>query len=254
MSNDSAALRERLAGWLALAVASALAWWMTLDQARAMADMPHCDGTMGLSFLPFVGTWTSMMTAMMLPSVAPVATLWSWSIRRSARGAERASRLVLFAAGYLGAWAALGALAFGVEAAADALLLHAPKAAPWFGSAIYASAGAFQLTRWKDACLRHCRSPVGALAHYSGVRGPWRDLRVGAHHGIWCVGCCAGLMAAMIAVGLMNVPAMVALALVVFLEKTWRYGPALSRFAGIVLLGAALLAPFHPELLPGLAR
>ncbi|HBZ70451.1 MAG TPA: hypothetical protein DEP35_12275 [Deltaproteobacteria bacterium] len=254
MSKDSAVLREVLAGWLALAVASALAWWVTLDQARAMADMPQCDGTMGLSFLPFVGTWTAMMTAMMLPSVAPVAIPWSRSIRRSARGTERVSRLALFAAGYLGAWAALGALAFAAEVATDALVLHAPRTAPWLGSAIYASAGAFQLTRWKDACLRHCRSPVGALAHYSGVRGPWRDLRVGVHHGIWCMGCCAGLMAVLIAVGLMNVPAMVALALVVFLEKTWRYGPALSRVAGVALLGGALLAPFHPGLLPGLAR
>jgi len=252
--NDSAALRETLPGWLALCVASALAWWVTLDQAHAMADMPQCSGTMGLSFLPFVGTWTAMMTAMMLPSVSPVAILWSRGIRRAARGAERLSRLSLFAAGYLGAWAALGAAAYVVCIAADTLVQRVPHATPWLGSAIYAGAGAFQLTRWKGACLRHCRSPLGALALYSGTQGALRDLRVGAHHGIWCAGCCAGLMAVLIALGLMNVPAMVALALVVFLEKTWRYGPATARWAGVGLLALAAFAPFEPWLLPGLAR
>jgi len=254
MGNDSVEFREALAGWLALGVASAFAWWVTLDQARSMAEMPQCSLTMGLPFLPFVGTWTAMMTAMMLPSAAPVAILWSKSIRRTARGTAQTARLILFAAGYLGAWASLGALAFAVCAVVDALVLHAPRAAPWLGAAIYAGAGAFQLTPWKDACLRHCRSPVGALAHYAAVRGRVRDFRVGLHHGIWCAGCCAGLMAVLIAVGLMNVPAMVALALVVFLEKTWRYGPGLSRWAGVSLLAMAALAPFHPGLLPGLAR
>jgi predicted metal-binding membrane protein len=73
-------------------------------------------------------------------------------------------------------------------------------------------AGLYQLTPFKDVCLRHCRSPLMQLLHYANFKRRWRDLRVGLHHGLYCVGCCWGLMAVLIAVGSMNVAAMAALA------------------------------------------
>jgi predicted metal-binding membrane protein len=42
--------------------------------ARTMGNGP---GTMGLALLPFLGLWVVMMAAMVLPSVAPVAVLWT---------------------------------------------------------------------------------------------------------------------------------------------------------------------------------
>ena len=39
--------------------------------------MGNGPGTMGLALLPFLGLWVLMMAAMMLPSVAPVAVLWT---------------------------------------------------------------------------------------------------------------------------------------------------------------------------------
>src|SRR5215831_21187487 len=55
-------------------IAAAGAWAATVVLARGMAGMT---GTMGLGLAVFVAVWTLMMTAMMLPSVAPTASLYA---------------------------------------------------------------------------------------------------------------------------------------------------------------------------------
>jgi predicted metal-binding membrane protein len=93
---------------------------------------------------------------------------------------------------------------------------------------------------------------MSSMLHYANFRGRWRDLRVGVVHGLYCVGCCWGLMLVLVAVGVMNVAAMAALAVVIFLEKLWRRGSGLSSVVGAAFLGIAALAPIYPWLLPGL--
>lgn len=75
---------------------------------------------------------------------------------------------------------------------------------------------------------------------------------MGIHHGAYCVGCCAGLMVVLIPLGVMNVAAMAALALVIFMEKLWSRGFLLTSVVGAAFLVLALLAPFQDWLLPGL--
>jgi predicted metal-binding membrane protein len=91
-----------------------------------------------------------------------------------------------------------------------------------------------------------------SLLHYANYKGAMRDLRVGAHHGIYCVGCCWGLMLVLVAVGVMNIPAMIALATVIFLEKLWKRGWLLTRVVGVAFLLIAVAAAFNPSLLPAL--
>ncbi len=69
-------------------------------------------GTMGMSLVAFVAMWTAMMAAMMLPSMAPVAILWTRSILRQRWNAVAYYRIALFVFGYLLAWAFAGVLAF----------------------------------------------------------------------------------------------------------------------------------------------
>jgi predicted metal-binding membrane protein len=88
--------------------------------------------------------------------------------------------------------------------------------------------------------------------YYLGFKGRGRDLRVGLHHGATCAGCCWGLMIVLIAVGVMNVSAMAALAVVVFAEKLWRHGKAFAQATGVVLVVIGVLAIWFPWLLPGL--
>jgi predicted metal-binding membrane protein len=241
--------RQLALPWLALAVLAAVAWAITLMLARHMGNGP---GTMGLTLLPFLGLWVVMMAAMMLPSVAPVAVLWTRLIGGVSVGFGRVARMSAFLAGYLLAWAAIGAIAFAALVGTGRLLATSPAAAKWLGVAIFVAAGIYQLTPWKNWCLRRCRSPIGSLMYYVGFKGRGRDLRVGLHHGATCAGCCWGLMILLIAVGVMNVAVMVGLAVVIFAEKLWRYGKPFGQAVGIVLVAVGVLAIWFPSLLPGL--
>ncbi|MBI3647314.1 MAG: DUF2182 domain-containing protein [Actinobacteria bacterium] len=165
-------------------------------------------------------------------------------------GAVRAVRAASFLGGYLVSWAAFGVAAYAAVSWAGRLAGHG--AARWAGAGVYAAAGLYQLTPVKQACLRSCRSPFGYVMARSAAAGRLRDLRTGIHHGLTCVSCCWALMGVLVAVGVMNLGAMAVLATVVLLEKTWRGGPGLARGLGLVLLFLAVLAPFHPGLLPGL--
>jgi predicted metal-binding membrane protein len=241
--------RQLALPWIAVAALAAAAWAVTVMQARNMGNGP---GTMGLALLPFLGLWLLMMAAMMLPSVAPVAVLWTRLISGVSTGPGRVARMSLFLSGYLLAWAACGAIAFAALTGTGRLLAASPAAAKWLGVAIFITAGIYQLTPWKEWCLRRCRSPIGALMYYSGFKGRGRDVRVGLHHGATCVGCCWGMMILLIAVGVMNVAVMAALAVVIFAEKLWRHGKPFGRAAGVLLVAVGVLAIWFPWLLPGL--
>jgi predicted metal-binding membrane protein len=66
--------RQLAVPWIAVAALAAVAWAVTAVLAQKMGNGP---GTTGLALLPFLGLWVMMMAAMMLPSVAPVAVLWT---------------------------------------------------------------------------------------------------------------------------------------------------------------------------------
>jgi predicted metal-binding membrane protein len=114
---------------------------------------------------------------------------------------------------------------------------------PRVGGAILLIAGAYQLTSLKAACLAHCQSPLGFLMAH------WRDgslgaFRMGARHGLYCLGCCWALMLVLFVVGVMNLAWIAALAAFVFVEKLGIAPRAVSRAAGVVLIvaGVALIA------------
>ena len=242
-------LRQLLPGWIALCLVAVLAWTVTVTWAGSMGVGA---GTMGLSFGAFLVVWAIMMAAMMFPSVAPMAIVWIRSVAARPNRWGRMTGISSFLAGYLFAWTAFGAAVYAVLIGADRLANDSPDAARWAGAAVFVLAGVYQLTLLKSACLRHCRTPLGSLFHYASYKGLGRDFRVGTHHGLYCIGCCWGLMIVLIAVGAMNVPVMVALAGVILIEKVWRYGRAFSRWIGVALLVVAGLVPFIPSLMPGL--
>lgn len=243
------AARDIAAAWFLIVLVAVLAWVLTVGQARGMGVGP---GTMGMALPLFLLLWVTMMAAMMLPSMAPVALTWVRGIGRQSSGWTRTVRTVEFVGGYLLVWTAFGLLAYAaLVLTGDAVEGH-PTAGRWIGAAAFLLAGLYQLGPLKNVCLRHCRDPMGHLVRYAGFRAPARDLRVGAHHGAYCVGCCAGLMIVLVPLGVMNVAAMAGLAVVIFVEKLWSRGPMLARGVGVAFLVLAVLAPFQEWLLPGL--
>lgn len=241
--------RDLAAAWFLMVLLAALAWALTVQQSRHMGMEP---GTMGLALPLFLLLWVVMMAAMMLPSVAPVAITWVRGINRRSAGSARVLRIAGFVGGYLLAWTAFGLLVYGALAGAGHLVDRDPGTGRWIGAAAFLLAAVQQFGPLKRVCLRHCRNPMFQLLQYSRFR-PWaKDLRVGAHHGLYCVGCCWGLMVVLIPLGVMNVAVMAGLAAVIFLEKLWRQGPWLAWAVGLVFLVLAVLAPFQDWLLPGL--
>ncbi|MEV5514276.1 DUF2182 domain-containing protein [Streptomyces flaveolus] len=241
--------RDLAVAWSLVVLIAAPAWILTVGQARDMGVEP---GTMGMALPLFLLLWVTMMAAMMLPSMAPVALTWARGIGRRSSGWGRAGRTLEFVGGYLLVWTAFGLVAYGALAFTGDLVDDHPAAGRWIGSVAFLLAGLYQLGPLKNVCLRHCRDPMSQLVRYAGFRQPARDLRVGVHHGGYCVGCCAGLMVVLVPLGVMNVAAMAGLAVVIFVEKLWSRGPLLAGAVGVVLLVLAVLAPFQDWLLPGL--
>jgi predicted metal-binding membrane protein len=95
--------------------------------------------------------------------------------------------------------------------------------------------------------IKHCRSPLSLLLHYGAYRGRLRDVRAGAHHGAYCLGCCWSLMALFVVVGVTNLAARVVLA-----EKLWVHGEVLARLVGVAALALAVAVIWVPALAPGL--
>ncbi len=241
----AALLRRGVPGASALLVVAAVAWVLTVRGAAAMGGA--APGRAGLSLPAFLVAWSLMMTAMMLPAVAPVATLYA----RTVRG-HRGMRLAAFTVGYLLVWTAAGVPAFVLADAAGRLAGSSPVAARVAAVVVFTACGLYQLTSWKDRCLQHCRSPLSLLLQYGSYRGRGRDLAAGAHHGAYCAGCCWALFAVLLAVGVMNLPAMLLLTVVVLLEKLWSRGVGVARAVGVAALVLAALVAVAPQLAPGL--
>ena len=198
-------------------------------------------GTMGLGLPEFVLMWAVMMSAMMLPSVWPFVTVYARTVT-----AHRAPRLSGLTLGYLTAWAATGVVAYLLARSFGEVALDRPGAAHALSVATFAAVGAYQLTPLKRRCLSHCRSPLAHLFHYTRSSGRTRDVRAGLYHGLYCVGCCWALMVLLVAFGVMNVPAMVGVAVVIAVEKTWRRGDQFARLVGIVALVYAVASDRGP--------
>ena len=217
----------------------ALAWAGVIAFARHIGNGV---GTMGMPLVEFMGMWSLMMTAMMLPAVAPVASLVIRTI-----GSDRPRRVLLFVGGYLVVWASAGIPAYFAlrivedRVGADAITMRT------IAVVLLAAAGIYQLTPLKAVCLRHCRSPLGQLLHYGNIKGPARDLKIALHHAAYCLGCCWALMALFIAFGVMNVWAMLGLAVIVVSEKLWRRGDVVGRLAGAAFIVLALLVVASPR-------
>jgi predicted metal-binding membrane protein len=246
--------RESLLIIGALVLLSVLAWAVTVRQMGSMGlGMMTHSMTMGMPFSLsnaglYIVFWGVMMIAMMFPSVAPMAVLFSTISRRKREEAAPYAPAWTFVAGYSMLWTLTGSVAYAGDLAIQALPRTLPSLqtyGPLIGGGVLMLAGLYQLTRLKYLCLTQCRSPFGFLLQH------WQDgtlgaFRMGFHHGAYCLGCCWSLMAVMFVVGTMNLVWMGILAVVIFLEKIVPHGAAFGKGVGVVLIGLGLLLAVYP--------
>ena len=247
-SRRTFARQDRAIGVLFVAVL--LAW---IAVARTMGGMDGGPGTPLGPFPAFLASWVLMLAAMMLPAELRFTLVFARLDRDDAPGAG-GGRVLAFVAGYAGVWSLYGVLAWGVDALLRALApdflawtAHGPKAA----GLVVVAAGLFQFSRWKQACLTHCVSPFGFFTRHwhAGLAGA---ARLGATHGLYCLGCCWALMAVMFAVGVMSLYWMCLLGLVMFVEKLTPAGLRLTPAIGAALIALGIWIASDPASVPGL--
>jgi predicted metal-binding membrane protein len=189
----------------------------------------------------FLGMWIVMMVPMMLPALVPM--LWRYRRAVGGSGGTRLGRLTaLVAVGYFFVWTVFGLAAFPLGVTLAALEMRHPalaRAVPIAIGLVVLGAGALQLTAWKArhlACCREAPGPGRTLTADAGTA--WRHgLRLGLH----CSRCCAGLMAILLCIGVMDLGAMVVVAAAITLERLAPAGERVARAIGAVGVGAGLL-------------
>jgi predicted metal-binding membrane protein len=242
---ESALRRDRLLVVCALLFVIVLSWAYLLTGAGTMQEMggmlmpmSAAEWTPGHALLMLV-MWIVMMAAMMLPSAAPMILLYATIVRKRHAGGARVATPGIFALGYLAVWALFSVLAvvlqFGLEKAA-LLSPMMETTSVMLAGAVLIAAGIYQWLPLKQACLRHCRSPL------EFVLMRWREgaggaFKMGVEHGVYCVGCCWVMMLLLFVGGVMNLAWIAGLAFFFLLEKWTPTGHWLARAAGVLLIG-----------------
>jgi len=245
--------RAFVIGGLAGIATIAWAYMVYLDQAmgkspgmRMGGDMTRMQGWGTVDFLLMYTMWAVMMVAMMTPSATPMILMFSRINRRRHERRNPLAATGVFLAGYLVTWTVFSAVATVAQWELHrAALLSSMMMSnnPLFGGMLLIGAGVFQFTPLKNACLTHCRSPIGFFMTEwrEGYRGAFS---MGVHHGIYCVGCCWLLMALLFVAGVMNLLWVATIAGYVLVEKIVPAGNWANRAVGVctILLGVWMVA------------
>ncbi len=248
--------RGALAGAAAIAVLTGTAWVVLVGDAlsrggdagafvetlcRPVALAGGSAAGFLAAFPASLALWAAMAVGMMLPTAVPMLLSAADRLEET-RGRSAPGAVLAILAGYLGVWlcAAMAMAAVQTAASASLATLALPKtlAAPAAGLLV-GLAGLWQFSAWKQAGLAFCRHPLRRLddgmAPTTAVA-----LSEGLAQGVACLACCAAVMTAMAAAGMMNVFWMAAMAAVMTAEKMIGR-PWFSRALGVALVAAGLL-------------
>ena len=254
--------RERPFVIACLALLVALCWACLVFRALGMANVaPQALSTgipgAALGAIPppyrlselglVLGMWGAMLSAILLPATTPAILLFARISRlvHTVRFPKLAT--LMFIQGCLLVWGGFGALATLAQwALHDIGALDAGMAVD-NGNAcglVLVAAGVYQWTPAKHACLQHCQAPLSFMVT-GWRRGLFGALRMGAAHGLVCIGCCWLLTLLLFAAGVTNLGALLGLAGLVMLEKLVPGGPVVACVAGLGLVawGTLLLFP-----------
>ena len=247
--------RENLFPGLALLVLTVGGWAYIIYQARTMGAMEAMNGarisTMG-GFVPFVLGWTAMMVAMMIPATLPLILLYRTITRQRVSASQARVGTTVLLAGYIAVWAVAGLPIYGYALTAETI----GRFAAVLPAVLLVIGGVYQFTSLKRNCHARCSNPLFFLMH-KWKPGTAGALRLGVLHGIDCLGCCAGLMIGLVALGMMNLALVFTAALIIFAEKTLPEGHRIAPTLGFVMIvggvaffGLSLLSGMQAEMKP----
>jgi len=236
--------------FFAASAAVTIVWCASMT---AMSGMPMPGGwTMSMAWMrmagqtwpgaaaSFLGMWLVMMVAMMLPSMAPM--LWRYRQAVSRTGESRLGRLTaLVGVGYFFVWIVFGMVVFPVGVALATIEMRQPalaRAVPLAVGAVVLLAGALQFSAWKAHHLTCCREePWRGRTLAADAGAAWRH---GVRLGLHCSASSAGPTAILLAIGVMDVRAMIVVTAAITLERLAPGGERVARAIGVVAIGAGL--------------
>ena len=239
--------RENLLAGLVLIALAAAGWSYIAYQAASMGSMRSVVGGMAMGAIGgialFLFSWAVMMVAMMIPATLPLILLYRHLARKRLGPARARLGTVILLVSYVSVWAIAGlpVLAY------NALSSIAGSLATVLPALLLIVGGVYQFTPLKRICHARCSSPLFFLIQ-NWRPGATGALRLGVIHGVDCLGCCAGLMVGLVALGMMNLTWMLTAAVIIFAEKTipgshrvaWPLG-VLMVAGGVILLVVPLL-------------
>jgi predicted metal-binding membrane protein len=236
--------RKNLLPGLALVALAAVGWAYVAYQAASMGSMQSAMGGMemrgiGEEAALFFLVWTAMMVAMMVPATLPLILLYRTIARNRLSLVRARVGMVTLLVGYIAVWAAAGLPVYAYDSLAGAT----GSLAAVLPALLLIVGGAYQFTPLKRICHARCSSPLFFLVQ-NWRPGATGAVRLGMLHGVDCLGCCAGLMVGLVALGMMNLAWMLTAAVIIFAEKTIPNSHRIARPLGVVMVagGVVLLA------------
>ncbi|WP_233887555.1 copper chaperone [Paraburkholderia flagellata] len=205
---------------------------------------PMCGRTWFDAAVSFAGMWNVMTVAMMLPAVAPA--LWRYfEALGDGRAAQAGGMTVMAGFGYFLVWLVVGVLVFAAGAQLTALAVATPAlahTAPAVAGVVVVMAGMLQFSAWKARWLACCGySPSCGHAQLDVQAALRHGLRLGRH----CLCCCGNLMAALLAAGVMDRPAMALVAAAIAAERWVPGGGKVARGIGAAAIAVGLVMVFR---------
>jgi predicted metal-binding membrane protein len=241
--------RENLLPAIALLVLAVAGWVVIAYQASTMGAMVAMNGarisTMG-GFVPFVSGWTAMMVAMMVPATLPLILLYRTVARQRLSLLQARVGMAALLVGYIAVWAAAGVPVYVYALSAQSI----GRVAAVLPAVLLVIGGVYQFTSLKRSYHARCSSPLFFLMQ-KWKPGTVGALRLGVLHGIDCLGCCAGLMIGLVALGMMNLALVFTVALIIFAEKTLPESHRIARPLGVLMVAGGV-AFFGFSLLGGM--
>jgi predicted metal-binding membrane protein len=227
--------------------------WCASMSGPAMSDMPMPGGwTMSMAWMrmpgqtwpgaaaSFLGMWVVMMMAMMLPSLLPMLRRYRAAVDTAA-GARLGRQTVVVGLGYFSVWTLLGLAVYPLGVGAAALEMREPslaRAVPFAIAGVVLLAGLIQLTDWKARQLACCgAAPARGRPIPAEAATAWRH---GLRLGVRCSRCCAGQMAVLLVLGVMDLRAMALVTAAITIERLAPAGERVARALGAVAVGAGL--------------
>ena len=202
------------------------------------------------SFAIVVSMWSAMTLAMMLPNAAPMILTYAEIADSAARKSEPIVSPFTLAAGYMLVWLGFATAVTFLQFVFTCAALLGDAMTPASGllsGVLFITAGAYQFSALKHACLTQCQRPFPFFfTHWAST--PRGVFRLGLIQGLYCLGCCWAMMLLMFALGVMNVLWMAALGAVMTMEKIGT-GKRFTHIMGVLLIAAGVafvLWPLRP--------